>query len=374
MIQVRSVLCTMLLFLAHHSISQLTSLTVPPNGGNKKAVISEIIGITAVSIHYDRPGVKGREGKIYGTNVVPYGFNDLGMGTSKKAPWRAGANENTTFECSTPVRIEGKELPSGKYGFFIAMREDEATIIFSKNAHSWGSFFYDSTEDALRATVKLVKLDQSVERLRFDFDDQTDSSATISLSWEKIKIPFIVQVNYVQTQIESFRRELRYSQGLIPDSWVVAAQFCVDHNTNLDEALEWAENAISGAVVGQKTFVTLSAKAAILEKLGRRPQSDQVMKEALPLGDMLQIHLYGRQLINRGQKEAALKIFQMNYDRHQNEFIPLFGLARGYSALGNFRLALKYAKLALPLSGRPGGQRAVVETMISKLEEGKDGN
>ena len=39
-------------------------LTTSPSGGNKKASVSERIGITDVTIHYDRPGVKGREGKI----------------------------------------------------------------------------------------------------------------------------------------------------------------------------------------------------------------------------------------------------------------------------------------------------------------------
>src|SRR2546430_7230590 len=90
-------------------------LTVPPNGGNKKAMVGERLGITDVTIHYDRPGVKGREGKIWG-DLVHKGFADLGFGTSKAAPWRAGANENTTIEFSTPVSIEGQALPAGTYG------------------------------------------------------------------------------------------------------------------------------------------------------------------------------------------------------------------------------------------------------------------
>ena len=363
-----------LLLLVEHSFSQLPPLTMPPNGGNKKASISELIGITLVTIHYDRPGVKGREDKIFGTNVVPYGLNDLGFGSAKQAPWRAGANENTTFECSTDVTVEGKELPAGKYGFFVLMQKEEATIIFSKNAHSWGSFYYDPKDDALRVTVNLVKQPQSMEWLKFDFSDETDSSATVSLNWEKVRIPFTVAVDYLKTQIESFRNELRYSQGLSADAWAQAAQFCADHNTDLDEALTWADNAVSGAVVGQKTFTTLSSKAAVLEKLGRQPEADQIIKEALPLGDMLQVHIYGRQLIARGQPQEALRIFQMNYGKHPNELIPLVGLARGYSALGDYKTALKYARLALPQSGRPGGQRAVIETMITKLEAGKDGN
>src|ERR1700748_1327135 len=97
------------------SNAQLTTL---PSGGNKKASVSERIGITDVVIHYDRPGVKGREGQIWG-KLIPAGYNDLGFGTSKAAPWRAGANENTTIEFSNDVKIEGQDLPAGKYGFFI---------------------------------------------------------------------------------------------------------------------------------------------------------------------------------------------------------------------------------------------------------------
>src|SRR5882724_8131684 len=78
-------------------------LTAVPSGGNKKAVVGERIGITDVTIHYDRPGVKGREGQVWG-NLIHTGYKDLGFGTSKSAPWRAGANENTTIEFSTDVK------------------------------------------------------------------------------------------------------------------------------------------------------------------------------------------------------------------------------------------------------------------------------
>src|SRR4030095_12039419 len=96
------------------SLSVFAQLTTPPNGGNKKAMVGERIGITDVTINYDRPGVKGREGKIWG-QLVQAGYNDLGFGNTKSAPWRAGANENTTFDFSTDVKIEGQVLPAGKY-------------------------------------------------------------------------------------------------------------------------------------------------------------------------------------------------------------------------------------------------------------------
>src|SRR5687767_8136325 len=127
-----------LLFIAQVLFSQI-NLTVAPSGGNKKASVSERIGLTDVTIHYDRPGVKGREGKIWG-ELVHTGFIDQGFGNSKAAPWRAGANENTIIEFSTPIKIEGKALPAGKYGLFIAYDPAAPTVIFSRNSTSWGSY------------------------------------------------------------------------------------------------------------------------------------------------------------------------------------------------------------------------------------------
>lgn len=368
------VISSLFLIFTIQSSAQVVALTSPPNGGNKKATIGEVIGITAVNIYYDRPHVKGREGKIYGTNVVHYGFKDLGFGTSKAAPWRAGANENTTIDFSSDVNIDDKYLPAGKYGFFIAMYPDEAIIIFSKNNHSWGSFYYDAKEDALRDTVKIIKTDKSEEWLKYEFENETDSSATVVLSWEKIKIPFTISVDYVKTQIETFRRELRFTQGLSSKSWMKAAQFCVNHHTNLDEALLWAEHAINANFIGEKTFETLSTKASVLEMLGRSQEAELAMKDALPLGNMMQVNLYGRQLIARNKKDEALKIFQMNYNNHPNEFTTLEGLVRGNSAIHNFNSALKYSKQALKLAHITDEQKILIEAMISKLKSGQDVN
>ena len=114
------------------AFSQVMPLTLEPDGGNRKASVSEQVGIVKIDINYSRPGVKGREGKIWNTTVAHYGFVDLGHGTTNAAPWRAGANENTTMSFSHPVKVEGKDLPAGKYGFFIALGEEESTLIFSR--------------------------------------------------------------------------------------------------------------------------------------------------------------------------------------------------------------------------------------------------
>lgn len=145
--------------------------------------------------------------------LVHVGFADPEFGTSKSSPWRAGANENTTIEFSTDVLIEGQPLPAGKYGFFIAYDPAECTLIFSTNSGSWGHYFYSEKEDALRIKVKPQALDKTVEWLKYEFSNETESSALLALQWEKLAIPFKIEVDYVKTQIESFRQELRTEKG-----------------------------------------------------------------------------------------------------------------------------------------------------------------
>lgn len=353
------------------SFSQIP-LTVLPSGGNKKASVSERVGLTDVTIHYDRPGVKGREGKIWG-ELIQVGFTDPGFGSSKSSPWRAGANENTTIEFSNDVKIEGQVLPAGKYGFFIAYDPNECTLIFSKNSTSWGHFYYDEKEDALRVKVKPQSLDKSVEWLKYEFTNQTENSATVALEWEKLIIPFKIETDYEKDQIASFRRELRTDRGFIWESWNQAAQWCVAHNANLDEALLWADSATSTTFGGDRSFQSWSTKAQVLQKLGRNAEATDIMKQALPLGSMTELHQYGRQLIQGKMYKEALDVFKMNYDKNPNQFTTLMGLTRGYSANGDYKTALKYATQALPLAPNQLN-KTNVETIIDKLKNGKDVN
>lgn len=359
------------LFFSINLFSQIP-LTVLPSGGNKKASVSERVGLTDITIHYDRPGVKGREGKIWG-QLIPAGFTDPGFGSSKAAPWRAGANENTTFEFSTDVKIEGQSLPAGKYGFFIAYDSLQPTLIFSKNSTSWGHFYYNDKEDALRVKVRSVPLDKSVEWLKYEFSDQTTNTAVISLQWEKLKIPFKVEVDYINTQVESFRRELRTDKGFIWESWDQAAQWCLQNNTNLPEALLWTDSSTSTTFGGDQSFQSWSTRAQILAKMGMQDSANHILKRALPYANMGQIHQYGRQLLGQKKAKEALEVFQMNFKKNPNQFTTIMGLVRGYSANGDYKSALKYATMALPMA--PNQQNKTnVETMISKLKEGKDVN
>ncbi|MEP6712032.1 MAG: DUF2911 domain-containing protein [Ferruginibacter sp.] len=348
-------------------------LTANPKGGNKKASVSEQIGIAEIIIHYNRPGVKKREGHIWG-ELIPVGYTDLGYGAKKPAPWRAGANENTTIEFTTDIKIEGQYLPAGRYGFFIAYGPDECTLIFSKNSTSWGNFFYDPAEDALRVMVKPVKTDKSVEWLKYEFTHQTAADATIELQWEKLMIPFKIEVDLVKIQLASFRKELRADKALpgLWQGWNQAAAYCADNKTNLEEGLMWADSATSFRFGGSMSFTPWQNKAAILDSLGRQGEADEIMKKAMPYADQLEAYIYATGLLNTKRYKEAFEIFKMNFDKFPNTLFTNLGMASAYSALGDYKKALRFAQLALPQA--KGGNKLEVERNIRDLENGKDMN
>ncbi len=345
-------------------------MRTPVIGGNKKAMVGERIGVTDVTINYDRPGVKGREGKIYGTPVVHIGYTDYTpFGTAKKAPWRAGANENTTIEFSTDVKIEGKDLASGKYGFFVMYGPIESSIIFSKDNTGWGSYFYDEKNDALRVTVQNKKAQQSVEWLKYEFTEQTENSAVIALQWENMVFPFKVEVDLIETQIASFKKEMKGEKGFEPAAYAQAADFCLKYKTHVDEGDQWATKALEG----KKDFSSMSTKAQFCQYKGQTQRADSLMKEAMKVGSMIDLHQYGKQLITKNKKMEALDVFTLNAKNHPKDFTTYVGLARGYSATGDFKKALANAKAALPLAPNEMNKQSV-EGMIRKLESQKDIN
>lgn len=363
-----------ILFLAAIAVpgfSQIKPITIEPDGGNKKASVSEQVGIVNITIAYSRPGVKGREGKIWNTPVAHYGFADQGHGTSTAAPWRAGANENTTMSFTHPVKIEGKDLPAGTYGFFIALGEEESTLIFSKISTSWGSFYYDPAEDALRVTVKNQTLDKSVEWLKYEFINQEDDAVTIAMSWEKRMIPFKVQVERKALQMAAFRNDFRTTRPYY--DFIQAADWCVRNDYELEQALAWMDRAIYFRVMGEKNFRSLYMKANVLMKMNKIEDAKKVMQEAIPLGTMTDVHYYGRTLLNMKEVDEAVKVWKANYEKFPNEFTTNVGMGRAYSATGNYKKALGYMKAALSQAPNDLNKNSV-ETMIKKLEEGKDVN
>lgn len=362
-----------LIACSSYSFAQVPYNSAVPNGYTRKAVVSEQVGLTQVTITYHRPSVKGREGKIWG-GIVPKGFSNQGFGNGKLTPWRAGANENTVIEFDNDVKVEGQTLPKGKYGFFIAYDPIESTIIFSKRSDAWGSFFYEEKEDVLRVKVKPQVIEKSVENLKYEFSDQTPNSAVIALSWEKLSIPFKVEVDYLKQQFEAFVIESQNPRGFTAQGLNIAASWTLQNDYQLEKGLEWATAATSPSFPGDPTsFPALTTKAGILDKLGKSEEAAAVIKGALPFGTIGELQQLGRQLLTAKKPQAALEVFQFNYNKNPNQFTALMGMARGLSANGDYGKALEFANKALPLAPNDANKQAV-QTMIEKLKAGKDIN
>lgn len=354
-------------------------ITTPPNGDNQKSSVTQHIGLVKVTIDYSSPDVHApngddRRGKIWGT-LVPYGLTNLGFGTCTECPWRAGANENTVFTVSHDVKINGQPLKAGSYGLhIIPMKDEDWTLIFSNNHTSWGSFTYDPREDALRVKAKPAKSEYH-EYLTYEFTDRKPAQATVALKWEELELPWTIAVdNATDLYIARIREELRDDNGFPWQNWVAAAQYALQVQRT-DDALEFAQRAVNFTFIGQENFQTLSTLATAQEAAGKAAEAKVTRERALAhrTAGPFEIHMYGRQLLAQGKKDEALRVFELNAKRHPNAWPVHVGLARGYSAVGRYKDALKHAKLALAQAPDEGNKQSMAAG-IKKLEEGKDMN
>jgi hypothetical protein len=337
---------------------------------SKLAAVTEQIGITTVTINYSRPAVNNREGKIWG-DLVPYGFVDYHYGTSKAAPWRAGANENTTIDFSTDVTIEGRPLAAGKYGFFVGMGAEKATLVFSKDNNAWGSFYYNAASDALRVEVPVRKATDNIEWLKYEFTAETDSTATALLQWEKMRIPITVGVDIKKTQVEAYRHA--FNSGAFYEYWQnmqQAADFCLANNVNIEEGLSWADRSIH-TFFGEANFKTLSTYSGLLEKVGRNHEADSCMKLAWTKGNPGDFYDYGYRMQTRKKYPEALQAFKAGYDKQPNEWLANFYLAKGYAGVNDKAAALKYADAGAQLAPDKD-TKAFIQRMRQDIADGKD--
>ena len=346
-------------------------IRIPDGGVNLTCKTGRTVGVTDIDISWNAPGVKGREGRIWGTDVAPYGFTVLGYGSDVASPWRAGANESTTISFSTDVTINGAPLAAGKYGFFIALYPDSCTIIFNKNTKGWGSYFYDSSLDVLRVTAVQQKEQQnSRERLEYTFSNQTPESVEVALEWERWRIPFTVKVDLVQTTLASIRTQLSGAMGFDPPSLEAAAAWCLQHKVNAEQALHWINTAVDPNLGGVTSFCAMRTKAGLLGMLGKQADADAIMKTAMDQASAIELHGYGRQLLAEGKTTEAMNVFQQNYTRQKGAWPTEAGLMRGYSAMGDLKQAMEHAQLALQQAPDENSRR-MLEQAIQQLRAGK---
>ena len=355
------------------AIVATAQMDLPPVGLNPRTTISEEVGITSITIKYSRPGVKGREGKIWG-GVVANGFGAFSFITNgMTSPWRAGANEATVISFEHDVKVEGKELKAGTYALLMAMGADNVTVIFSKQTDAWGSFYYKPEEDILRVNVKPALLDKSVEWLKYEFIDHKEKSCVIALQWEKMSVPFKVEIDVDNIVLARMRAEFTGVKGFVSANRLQASTYCFDKNINMEEALGWAQSAITGKPFGQSGFDAYTNLATGYEKLNRLSQADSVMNEGLAIANINQYINYGRSMITQKRSDRAIEVMLGARAKFGDVYATNNGLSYAYSAKGDFKKAMDFANKSLV---QAAGQQAKtkVTANIEKLKAGKDIN
>jgi tetratricopeptide (TPR) repeat protein len=338
-------------FIATTSNAQSVTLNLPRD--SQHAEVIQRVGITDITINYHRPLVKGR--KVWG-GIVPYG-----------EVWRAGANENTTIEFTDPVTVEGKPLAKGIYGLHMIPTENEWTIIFSKTAAAWGSFTYNQSEDALRVAVKSHAAEMK-EALAYDVDDVTPTSATITLRWEKIAVPFKVDVNTNEIVAQSLHAQLRGLAQYTWDGWDDAATYLFTNKVNMDEALKDEDRSIAV----EERFDNLMNKARILDALNRKDDATTARNKAMGMASVTQLHGYGRQLQQEGKQDQAFDVFRTNIKKNPNHWITHNEAARLAVAKGDYDGAVKEMKLAQ--ADAPDQAKSTLAGLVKRLEDKQDIN
>lgn len=258
---------------------------------SQKASVMQTVGVTDVTITYSRPGVKGRT--IWGDPpaaaaagtatlddartrakdavIVPYGH-----------VWRAGANEATQFAVTDDVFINGQPLKAGTYSLHAIPGKDVWTFIFNSDAGQWGSFTYDEKKDVLRVQVKAQTVADSQEWLLYTFDPVGETSAQINLRWERLRVPFTVEVKDVKAlTVEKMRATVAAAKA---DDWrtpLQAANYVFTNNltANMDEAMQWLDKSLKI----KETFGNLYTKARVLATTGKAADAVATGEKALQL-------------------------------------------------------------------------------------------
>ena len=350
-----TVLSLMLLSASLFAQGVITTPRVP----SPAASVTQTIGISTITINYSRPSVKGRE--VWGT-LVPYGYNVQAFGAGNAAPWRAGANENTTIKFSDDATVEGKPVPAGEYGlFFVIYKDNTGEVILSKDHTSWGSFFYDSTNDLLRAKIQLRDAPQT-EMLTYDFINDIKTSAELVLNWEKKQFPVKVEFDVDKIVMNKAAEQLKNSIGFTWQGFNSAANYALQNNVNLEQGLKWANQAVTM----NSNFTTLSTQANLLKQTGKTEQADKIMNNAMQIATENELNLYGYQIMNNGQVDKAIEIFILNTKRHPESANVWDSLGEAYAIKGDKENAVANFKKSLSLNP-PANVKANSEKYLKQL-------
>ena len=108
----------------------------------------------------------------------------------------------------------------------------------------------------MRIQVKPRPAPAPVERMRFTFEDVTDNAANVVLAWEKLEVPFTVEVDTPKLAAAAANQALGWQAPFQAAGW------CIQNDTCLEDAGRWLDASIALT----PNFANQRAKALLLAK------------------------------------------------------------------------------------------------------------
>ncbi len=204
--------------------------------------------------------------------------------------------------------------------------------------------------------------------LTYEFDDLQPASTTVTMLWEKVAVPFKVEVNVNEAALASLHNQLRGRAQYEWQSWDEAAAYLLDNKLSAEEAVKDADRSIQL----EERFENVMTKSRGLAELGKKDEAVAARNKALSMGNAQQIHGYGRQLQGQGKQEEAFEIFRVNIKRFPDHWVAHNEAARLACAKGDFDGAAKEMRVAVTIA--PDQIKPPLEALAKRLDSKQDIN
>lgn len=253
------------------SVIAQAQINVPAPSPLGKVV--SMVGLTEITIDYNRPKVRGRE--IFGEGedvVVPYG-----------KLWRTGAADGTILTLSTEVTIAGTLLNPGKYLVLTIPDAKEWSFILYKDLDIDGANLtpnFKKEHVALETTIKPFILTSEEQSLSFQISDISDDNTTavIEFAWGNtgFKVPLEVSFD------EAVMKQIAASNFSNAGDYIKAARYYLEFDKDLEQALRWV-NTYLARDGHADDFWYMYLKAQILAKMGNKKEAIAVANRTIKL-------------------------------------------------------------------------------------------
>jgi hypothetical protein len=231
------------------------------------AKVSQVIGLTEITVEYSSPAVKGR--KIWGA-LVP--FDQL---------WRTGANQATKLTVSRDVVLGGLPVPAGSYALFTIPGKSTWTVVLNKKTDQSGTGRdYKAELDLVRFTAQ-PKPAPFRERMTFLFADFTDDKGTLDLEWEKLRLSIPIKVNTEAQALANIDKSIDGAWRIYANAARYLAETRHDHATSL--------RYIDQSLALHEDWFNVWIKATILAARGQRADAVALGERAYTLGQKAEL-------------------------------------------------------------------------------------